>query len=83
MGAVTLLDIYHAVEEQSVFCMHDPHPKCPVACSVKDQVNQLVDQAENKMKAELAKTSLANITKPAIAEFRQMTKNRSPKKSKS
>jgi Rrf2 family protein len=69
---VTLKDIYDAVEDESVFCMHDPHPKCPVACSVKQQVADLVCGAEDKMKAELAKTKLSSITKPAIEQLKQM-----------
>ena len=70
---VTLRDIYNAVEDQSVFCMHEPHPKCPVACCVKDQVSELIHGAEDKMKAELARTKLSTITKPAIVQYRQMT----------
>lgn len=70
---LTLRDIYDAVEDQSVFCMHDPHPECPVACSVKEQVVELADRAEEKMKAELGKTRLSSITKPAIAQYRQMS----------
>ena len=70
----TLREIYDAVEEQSVFCMHEPHPNCPVACCVKDQVNELVDRAEEKMKAELGRTRLSSIIKPAIAEYQQMSK---------
>ena len=73
-GQVTLRDIYDAVEEQSVFCMHEPHPKCPVACCVKDQVNDLIDKAEDKMKLELSKTKLSAIAKPAIAQLREMSK---------
>ena len=69
---LTLKDIYDAVEDQSIFCMHDPHPKCPVACCVKDQVNKLLGDAEEKMKAELARTRLSKITKPAIEQYRQM-----------
>ena len=70
---VTLRDIYDAVEEQSVFCMHDPHPKCPVACCVKDQVNGLINNAEDKMKKELARTRLSSITRPVIRQCRQMS----------
>ena len=71
---ITLRDIYDAVEDESVFCMHDPHPQCPVACSVKEKVSDLVNGAEAKMKAELARTKLSSITRPAIAQFRQMKK---------
>jgi len=71
---LTLRDIYDAVEDESVFCMHDPHPKCPVACCVKQRVNDLINGAEDKMKAELARTKLSSITKPAMVEFQQMSK---------
>ena len=70
--ALTLRDIYDAVQEQSVFCMHDPHPKCPVACCVKERVNELLNSAEDKMKAQLARTKLSSVTNPAIREFREM-----------
>lgn len=70
---VTLREIYDAVEEQSVFCMHQPHPKCPVACCVSDHVNELIEGAEEQMKKELAKTKLSSITKPALAQLQQMT----------
>ena len=72
--SITLRDIYEAVEEDSIFCMHDPHPKCPVACSVKEQVGDLVNNAEGKMKAELARTKLSSITKPAVALYKQAMK---------
>ena len=70
---LTLRDIYDAVEVESVFCMHDPHPKCPVACCVKEQVNELINGAEERMKLELARTRLSSITKPAIARYRRMS----------
>ena len=71
---LTLKDIYDAVEEKSIFCMHAPHPKCPVACCVKEQVHELLDTAEEKMKADLARTRLSKITKPAIEQYRQMSR---------
>ncbi len=71
---ITLRDIYDAVEDQSVFCMHDPHPQCPVACCVKEQVNQLIEGAEEKMLADLSRTKLSSITKPAQKQYREMSK---------
>jgi Rrf2 family protein len=68
---ITLLDIFEVVEEQSLFRMHSPQMKCPVATVVVDQVNGLIHNAEEKMKKELAKTSLASITKPASVEFKK------------
>lgn len=72
--AITLRDIYEAVEDESVFCMHDPHPKCPVACQVKEHVHRLVDDAEERMKSQLARTRLSAITKPAIAAYYQRSR---------
>ena len=71
---LTLRDIYDAVEDESVFCMHDPHPKCPVACCVKEQVNELIDGAEERMKSELARTRLSSITESAFAHYSQVCK---------
>jgi Rrf2 family protein len=71
---ITLRDIYDAVEEQSVFCMHQPHPKCPVACCVSDHVSDLIDNAEEQMKKALARTRLSSISKPALAGMRQLEK---------
>lgn len=68
---ITLLDIFEIVEEQSVFKMHHPQMKCPVACVVVDQVNDLISGAEGRMKKELAKTTLAKITEPARQEFKK------------
>ncbi len=70
---LTLLDIYHAVEDQSIFRMHTPHPDCPVACSVKEDVLGLLQAAEEKMREELRQTKLSRITRPALAQYRQMS----------
>lgn len=70
-GKVTLLDIHDAVEDQSYFRMHSPQMKCPVACVVVDQVNDLINGAEKKMRQELAKTKLSSITVPARKAFRE------------
>jgi len=69
---ITLLDIYDAVQDQSVFCLHDPHSQCPVACSVKRQVDQLITQAEDRMKDDLAQTRLREIAEPAVTALEAM-----------
>jgi len=63
--AITLLDVYHAVEEQSVFRTHEPHPQCEVAFSVKKDVEELLNHAEQVMEKELSKTTLADIARRA------------------
>ena len=68
---ITLLDVYDAVEEESVFRVHDPAPECPVACTVKADVNRLLEKAEEKMKLELKKTRLSRITQSAVEEYQR------------
>lgn len=70
---LTLLDIYEVVEEKDVFKMHEAHPECPVACSVISDVEKLMLNAEEKMKLELKKTKLSQVSQPAIEAFKNWT----------
>lgn len=73
LDKLTLRDIYEAVEGQSVFSMHDPHPDCPVAYRVNQQVHQLVDAAETNRLQQLGRTKLSTITKPAMVQYKAMS----------
>ena len=64
-GNVTLLDVYRAVEDQSVFRMHQPHPDCPIAALVRDDVWALLTGAEEEMQRQLARTKLAEVAASA------------------
>ncbi len=68
---VSLLDVYEAVEDQPLFRLHDPHPDCPIACSVKEDLRNALQAAENGMKAELARMSLDKVTRRAAREHRR------------
>lgn len=70
---VTLLDVFDSVEDAALFRMHEPHPDCPVACSVKEDVQQALARAEMGMRSELAKIPLARITRRAKREYLHRT----------
>lgn len=70
---VTLLDVFNSVEDGELFRMHEPHPDCPVACSVKEDVQQALQRAELGMRAELAKIPLSRITRRAKREYSNRT----------
>ena len=70
-GSVSLLDVYDAVEGTCLFRLHDPHPDCPVACSVKASLAETVERMMDVMRQDMATTSLAKVTDPAVKEFRK------------
>lgn len=69
---ITCLDIYKAVEDQSLFCVHEGNPECLVSNSVGDLMTHLFEQSERRFERELDAVCLAdvaeNINATAIAE---------------
>jgi len=69
-----LLEIYHAVEDGSIFRIHQSHPKCAIACCVKKDLVAILNQAEAAMEKELAKKTLADVTKSAVRAYTRQRK---------
>ncbi len=63
-ASITLADIYHAVEDETVFRMHkmDPHSACPVAAQLGKILGGPLGAAENALSASLAKTSIGDVS---------------------
>ena len=63
-NAITLLDIYRAVEDQNggLFSFHDhPNPRCPVGKHIRRVLQGHLQDAQQQMEASLANTRLANL----------------------
>jgi Rrf2 family protein len=60
---ITLLDVFHAVEErESLFPLHDnPNPDCPVGRNVHAVLGESLAAADDAMTAQLAATSLRTL----------------------
>lgn len=58
---ITLLEIYQAVEPDSLFRLHRPHPHCPVAACVSEDLQQVLADAEQTLHRKLAATTLASV----------------------
>jgi Rrf2 family protein len=60
---ITLADIYHAVEDESMFRMHktDPNSHCPVAKKMKSILLEPLKTAETALSTSLARTSLHDV----------------------
>ena len=61
---ITLLDVYRAVNgDGSVFRLHEhPHPSCPVGANIQATLEARFARAQAAMEAELARTTLADVT---------------------
>ena len=61
--AITLLDVYQAVEGRPLFGMHasPPNPHCRIARGLKPALNRLYGGLEAQLKRELSRTTLAQV----------------------
>jgi Rrf2 family protein len=61
--AISLADVYSAVEDATVFRMHkmDPNALCPVAVQLKSVLSKPLRAAEDAMTCALGKTSLQDV----------------------
>ena len=61
--AISLADVYGAVEDETVFRMHkiDPNAECPVASQLKKVLFKPLRAAEDAMTEALGKTTLEDV----------------------
>lgn len=61
--AITLADIYFAVEDENVFRMHksDPNSQCPVAAQLGRVLDGPLRAAECALHSSLARTSIGDV----------------------
>jgi len=67
-GAITLADIYRAVEDEAIFRMHrtDPESKCPVAVQIAKILAAPLRAAEGALAGSLAKTTIHDVTEAIV-----------------
>jgi Rrf2 family protein len=61
--AITLLDVYRAVEDDELFAMHrdEPNPACPVGRNIQASLRGTMDAATRALEAELARRTIADM----------------------
>jgi Rrf2 family protein len=61
--AITLADVYNAVEDETIFRMHkiDPLAECPVAAQIGKILSGPLRAAESALSTSLAKTTLRDV----------------------
>ncbi len=62
---IQLVDVLRAVDDGSVFRIHDneKNPRCPVSCAMQGALADVLERVEEAVDRELAKTSLADIVR--------------------
>lgn len=71
---ISLLDVYHAVEDkdQALFAMHHtpPNDACPVGFGIQPTLHRVYSRLDDVVQQELATTSIADVLRDALAEQR-------------
>ncbi|MFJ9211908.1 Rrf2 family transcriptional regulator [Streptomyces sp. NPDC102264] len=63
LEAITLLDVYDAVEPSPLFAMHraEPNLDCPVGFGIRPTMQDVYDGIDVVLRDELARTTLADV----------------------
>ncbi|MFJ8768738.1 Rrf2 family transcriptional regulator [Streptomyces clavifer] len=68
LSAITLLDVYQAIEPGPVFALHrsTPDPDCVVGHGIGPALAAVYDDVEVTLRRELAKTTLENVLRDVL-----------------
>jgi len=77
---ITLLDVYRAVDDGELFAMHRerPNPACPVGRNIQAALERRIDAAERALAAELARTTVADVSADVRREDRRRRGSAAP-----
>jgi Rrf2 family protein len=67
--AISLLDVYQAVEQTPLFEMHysQPNQACPVGRGIQPALKRFYEEAENALKQRFAQTTVAQVLLETLA----------------
>ncbi|MFJ6677382.1 Rrf2 family transcriptional regulator [Actinosynnema sp. NPDC091369] len=70
LGAITLLDVYRAIEPGPLFALHraTPNPECVVGHGIGPVMAAVYDEVEAVLREELAKTTLEDVLRDVLKD---------------
>ncbi|MGW6902525.1 Rrf2 family transcriptional regulator [Streptomyces sp. NPDC054919] len=68
LAAITLLDVYEAVESGSIFALHrsTPDPECVVGHCIGPVMTTVYDEVEATLRKQLARTTLEDVLRGVL-----------------
>jgi Rrf2 family protein len=68
-AAITLREVYGAVEEETLFPLHHrpPNPNCPVGREIQQVLSRRIGVARQALEAELGRTTIADVLREVQA----------------
>jgi len=69
MTAITLLDVYDAIESGPLFGMHraEPNQDCVVGAGIQPALKSVYDRLDSTLRAELASSTVEDVLKDVLA----------------
>jgi Rrf2 family protein len=67
--SISLAEVYRAVEEAPLFALHpaEPNQECPVGHGIRSALTPVYGDAEDALRAQLARTSVADVVRDSLA----------------
>ncbi|SEC47369.1 Rrf2 family transcriptional regulator [Paraburkholderia caballeronis] len=83
-AAITLLDVYRAVDDARLFALHreEPNPACMVGRNIQSVLRGVIDDAQQAMEASLAARTLAGVTDDVVRTERRRERGRHAREAK-
>lgn len=80
--SITLLEVYHAVDDAQLFAMHreEPNPACMVGRHIQHTLRGIIDDAQRAMEASLAARTLADVVDDLVRSERKLERARTPRR---
>ncbi|QGZ61736.1 Rrf2 family transcriptional regulator [Paraburkholderia acidisoli] len=77
-AAISLLDVYRAVDDAQLFAMHreEPNPACMVGRHIQQTLRGVIDEAQRAMEASLAARTLAEVVDDISRSERKLERAR-------
>jgi len=77
---ITLLEVYHAVDDAQLFALHreEPNPACMVGRNIQGVLRGIIGEAQQAVEASLAGRTLADATGDLVKAERQRERKRRP-----
>jgi Rrf2 family protein len=66
---ISLLDVYRAVDEGSIFCMHSPNPRCPIGSRIPVVLGSFLPKVEEAMEGALKRVSIHKVARAVLPGF--------------